>query len=177
MAVNRWSRSERCRMRCFTHPLVGEHGFTLTELIVAIVVVGLIGSAGITVYLGTQRSWAGSAALADVQRDAAFAMDIMVRGIRSASSVDIAAGADSMDVIFRTGTSDSVGATYYVDDQDRLIDMSGRVLVANVDSIRFWSSDGKTVNMDITLRHDLATPDRATDDQAILVSTSVVCRN
>lgn len=160
-----------------TEHLHDERGFTMPELIVAMLVVGLVAVAGVTAYIGTMRSWEGTAALADVQRDASFAVEVITRNTRGANEVTIDADGDSMEVVFETSTTDSVGARFYLDDQNRLVDINGTVLVTDVDSLLFSSIDGKALNIDITLKNDLDTPDRTTDDQAVLISSTVVCRN
>lgn len=160
-----------------TLPLRDERGFTLAELVVAMAVSVLIVVPCISVYLATLDSWEGTAALADVQRDAWFVVNRISRTARAASEVNIDGRVDSMDIVFHTPSGDSIGGRYYVDAQNQLVDLNGVVLVRDVDSVRFSSSDGKTVNMDITLRDAMGTPDCGADDQSVLLSSSVVCRN
>ncbi len=154
----------------------GQRGFTLTELIVSIGVTLVVILAGVVTYIGTIHSWEGTASLTRLQREASFAMEIMVRDVRDASSCDISGGGDSLTVYFWTGTVDSVIAIYYLDDQDRLIDMDGTVLVTEVDSLGFTAAGG-TVNIDVLLKDKMETPGESQDDQAILMSSSVACRN
>jgi type II secretory pathway pseudopilin PulG len=154
----------------------GQGGFTLTELIVSIGVTLVVILAGVVTYLGTIHSWEGTASLTRIQREASFAMEVMVRDIRDASSCDISAAGDSLTVYFWTGTVDSVIAVYYLDDQDRLIDMDGTVLVTEVDSLGF-SAAGSTVNIDVLLKDEMETPEASQDDQAVLISSTVACRN
>ena len=68
----------------------------MPELVIAMIVVGLIAGAGVTAYIGTMRSWEGTAALADVQRDASFAMEVITRNTRGASEVNIDAAIHSL---------------------------------------------------------------------------------
>ena len=154
----------------------GQGGFSLMELIVSIGVTIVVILAGVVTYIGTIHSWEGTASLTRLQREASFAMEVMVRDVRNASSCDISGGGDSLTVYFWTGTVDSVIAIYYLDDQDRLIDMDGTVLVTEVDSLGFTTA-GSTVNIDVLLKDRMETPDESQDDQAILMSSSVACRN
>jgi Tfp pilus assembly protein PilW len=144
---------------------------------VAVAITGLIVAPCVTVYLATQDSWAGTAALADVQRDAWFVIDLISRNTRGASAVNIPGRVDSMEVVFHTSSGDSVVGRYYVDGQNRLVDINGTVLVRDVDTVCFTSADGKTVNMDVTLTDGMGTPTCGADDQSVLLSSSVVCRN
>lgn len=153
-----------------------QQGFTLTELMIAVGVMGLVVAPCVSVYLATTHSWQGTAALADVQRDAAFATEVMVRAIRPASEVRVGARPDSMEVVFHRAAGDSVGARYYVNQDRQLVDINGIVLVEGVDSVVFAISGG-IVSIDITLTDDSGTPLRWTDDQSVLMSSSVVCRN
>ncbi len=151
-------------------------GFTLAELSIAVAAMSLVILPCVSIYTATTRSWEGTAALAEIQRDASFAVDVMVRSIREASDVVVGVRPDSMDVIYHGTYGDSIGARYYVNDEDQLVDMNGMVLVEGVDSAVF-SRDGAVVSIDITLASDSGTPLRWTDDQAVLMSSSVVCRN
>jgi hypothetical protein len=130
----------------------------------------------VSVYIATTRSWQGTEALAEVQRDASFAMDVMTRQIREASSVVIGASPDSIEVMFRGDAGDTVGARYYVNGEHQLVDINGTVLVNGVESLVF-AREGSALNIDVTLTDDSGTPDRWTDDQSVLMSSSVVCRN
>jgi hypothetical protein len=155
----------------------GEGGFTLAELLVAAVVSALIVAPCVTVYLATLDSWEGTAALADTQRDAWFVIDRIVRTTRGASEVDISGRVDSMEVVLHRATGDTVVARYYVDSQGDLVDKNGVVLVRNVDSISFANASAGGVDIDVTLTHEMGTPQCYTDDQSVLLSSSVICRN
>jgi Tfp pilus assembly protein PilW len=156
----------------------GEKGLTLVELTVMMGVVVTVLAAGITTYLGTTRSWEGTATLAEAQRDASLAMEIMTRAVRSGTQVSIGPAGDSLAVTLWTGSTDSLLATYYHDDSGcgYLRDMSGNALVAGLDSLLFTSSDGRTVNLDVVIRRDRGTAEPS-DDQAVLMSSTVTCRN
>ncbi len=156
--------------------LRSQRGLTLIELSIATAIMALVVTPCVSIYIATTRSWEGTEALANVQRDASFAVDVMVRSIRGASRVDVSVRPDSMDVIFRGTAGDSVGARYYVNGQNELVDINGEVIVEGVDSAVF-SLDGSVVSIDITLTDDSGTPFRWTDDQSVLMSSSVVCRN
>ena len=153
-----------------------ERGFTLTELLITLSLVGVGMAAAFAAYLGSIRSWEGTARLADLQRDAGLTARIITREVREGSEVVIGAGADSIAIYYDTGSSDSLAAEFVLDAQGRLIDLSGDVVATGVDSLVFSSADGKTVNMDVLLRGDMGTA-MVGDDQVVLVSSTAVCRN
>ena len=128
-------------------------------------------------YVGTVRSWRGTAALADIQREGSLAVEVIAREIRPGSRVTIDGDADSLSVFFQAGSGDSLIAAFYLDDSGNVLDVDGGTVTTGVDSIRFTSADSRSVNIDIWLSNDVGTPDRSTDDQAVLMSTTAVCRN
>lgn len=153
----------------------GQAGFTITEMIVWVAVAVVVLAAGLTSYLGSRRSWETTASLARIQRDGSVAMEMMARAIRHGSAVEVVG--DSLNVYYWTGSTDSLLGTFYLDDGGDLRDVAGVSIASDVDSIRFVTSDNHTVNIDLYLREDMSTPDRSTDDQMVLISTTSVCRN
>jgi Tfp pilus assembly protein FimT len=151
-------------------------GFTLIELMFWAAVSVAVIAAGVAAYVGTSRSWRGTESLARIQRECCLAMEIMTHGIREGTRVDVER-ADSVNVYYSLGSSDSLVAAYFLDDENRLVDQNGVVLVSDVDSLHFGSADGKVTDIDIHLRDTMGTPDVASDDQTVLMSSSAVCRN
>ncbi|MBM3307875.1 MAG: hypothetical protein FJY74_06085 [Candidatus Eisenbacteria bacterium] len=156
-------------------PARAQAGFSIVEMIAMIAVTATVIGAGIATYVGTLRSWQGTAGLAHIQREASLAMDVVTRSIREASSVIVAGDGDSLNVYYETAGGESLGAVYYRGGCS-LLDANGDVVVPNVSSVGF-TSDGRTVNIDITLVDDRGTPDNTSDDQMTLMSSSVSCRN
>jgi hypothetical protein len=127
-------------------------------------------------YEGTVRSWRGTAALLDIQRDASLGVELIQRSVRSACRVDIAAG-DSLEFYHRTiAGSETLAGRFYLDGAGCVKDINGTVLASKVDSLRF-SMTGNALNVDLTLKDDVGTTERCTDDQAVLFSSSIVPRN
>lgn len=156
-------------------PARSQAGFSIVEMMAMIAVTATVIGAGVATYIGTVRSWQGTAGLAHIQREASLAMDIVTRSIREASSVIVAGDGDSLNVYYESGGGEVLGAVYYVGGCS-LLDMNGDVVVPNVSAVAF-STDGRTVNIDITLVDDRGTPDNTSDDQMTLMSSSVSCRN
>jgi len=158
-------------------PLANRRGVTIIEPLVATIASLSVIIAIIMVYGSTIRSWHQTAALAGVQRDASLAIETMSRDIRPGSYVSIT-GADSLEVLRGSGgPGDSTIAVYHVDAGGDLLNSDGTVVVSNVDSLVFTSADNRTVNIDLVLRDDMQSPNRSTDDQALLMSSTVSCRN
>lgn len=157
-------------------PLKGRRGISLIEPVVATAASAGVVLAVITVYVSTIRSWEGTAALADVQREASLAMEVMTKNIRPGSMVSITGG-DSIEVFLRLDGGDSLIARYYLDTAGNLRDNADNVVTTAVESLAFSSPDNQQVNIDVVLKNDMETPDRSTDDQSALVSSTVICRN
>lgn len=169
-----WPKTVRGAM---AGPMRGTRGFTLLEVPVAIAAtVGVIASIFV-IYLASLHSWSGTTALAGIQREASLAMEMMTHDVRPGSGFTIGSGGDSLEVTYWTGSVDSVIARFYRDANGNLRDISGSVLTTRVDSLAFSAAGAKTVNIDLIVRNDLGTTDTAADDQVVVVSSTVVCRN
>lgn len=155
----------------------GDGGFTLTELMIAAGLSVAVIAAVVVAYSGTVRSWQTTAAYANIQREASLAVEVMARSIRPGSNVVIGSGGDSLAVVLNTGSGDSTIAAFTLDEDGRIVDINGSVVTTRVDSLGFSSADQKTVNIDLVLRDDIGTVDRITDDQAVYISTTAICRN
>jgi type II secretory pathway pseudopilin PulG len=155
----------------------GSAGFTLTELLIAAGLSVAVIAAVVVAYSGTVRSWQTTAAYANIQREASLAVEVMARSIRPGSNVIIGSGGDSLAVVLNTDGADSTIAVFHLDGQGNIVDMNGAVVTTRVDSLGFTSADQKTVNIDLVLRDDIGTADRLTDDQAVEMSTTAICRN
>ncbi|MBN2565627.1 MAG: hypothetical protein JXB46_07950 [Candidatus Eisenbacteria bacterium] len=168
--------SDRTLLERIVRPLRGRRGISLIEPVVATAASAGVVLAVITVYVSTIRSWEGTAALADVQREASLAMEVMTRNIRPGSTVSIAGG-DSIEVFLRLdGGADSLIARYYLDTAGNLRDNADNIVTTRVDSLGFTSPDNQTVNIDVVLKNEMD-GDRASDDQSVLMSSTVICRN
>jgi len=149
----------------------------MTELLVVVGLAGVGVAAAFAAYLGSLRSWEGTARLADLQREASVAMSVMTREVREATDVDIGVGGDSLNIYYYTGSFDSLTASFRLDGQGQIVDISGGTLTDNVDSLWVSSPDGRTVHIDLYMSSDMGTAQVTSDDQSVLVSSSVVCRN
>lgn len=154
----------------------GNRGFTLTEVLIVAGVSIAVALAAAVAYQGTVRSWRGTAALLELQRDASLGIELVQNRARAANRIDVSAAGDSIDVYYETAGGESLAGRYYVDASGYLRDLNGTALAAGVDSLGF-TQNGGTLNIDMILKNDIGTPNRTTDDQAVFISSSVVCRN
>ncbi len=155
----------------------GQSGFTLTELLIWAGVAISVMIAATASYIGTTKSWNGTAALTRIQMDGSLAVEMMAGGIRRGSTVTVGSGGDSLSVYYWTGSVDSLVARYHLDAGGRLMDITGFEIASDVDSVRFHAVGTKVVNVDLYLRDDRNTADHPGDDLPVVLSSTVVCRN
>ena len=82
--------------------LLGEGGFTIIELmIVAAVSIAVVLSV-VVAYVGSVRSWNGTAGLLEIQREASLGVESIQNAVRPASNLEVAPGAfgDSLEVFW-----------------------------------------------------------------------------
>ena len=77
-----------------------QKGFSLIEMMVVVVILGLIVLGLVTLFTGGAKSWVAGQSQLEAQRNARQAMDRMVREIREAS--DIIASSTSLEINFNT---------------------------------------------------------------------------
>lgn len=153
----------------------GNGGFTLPEVLLAALLAIAALAAGFAAYGGTLRSFDGTATLADLQREASTAVEVIARDIRSGSSVTVGAGGDSLNVYYYTGSYDSLAARYSLDGNNQVVNIDGVALIEQVSSLDFSSADGRVVNIDVLLEDTRRAG--AGDDIHVLMSSTVACRN
>ncbi|MFH1689128.1 MAG: prepilin-type N-terminal cleavage/methylation domain-containing protein [Candidatus Eisenbacteria bacterium] len=159
--------------------LAGQSGFTLTEVMIVAAISIVVIMAVAVAYEGTVRSWNGTAALLEIQREASLGMEAIQNNVRPASSILVWPGvnSDSLQVFYPTLTGESLAARYNLDGNGNLIDINGTTVAANIDSIRFTLQGGTALHIDVWLRSDIGTPERTTDDQNVFISSTAVIRN
>ncbi len=162
-------------MRSRIRAASGNGGFTLPEVLIAsLLAVGAL-AAGFALYGGTVRSFDGTATLAELQREASMAVEVIARDVRSGSSVTVGGGGDSLNVYYYTGSFDSLAASFHLDGSHHLIDIAGRALAERVSSLDFSSADGRVVNIDVLVEDTRRAGNG--DDIHVLMSSTVACRN
>ena len=139
-------------------------GFTLIEMMVVVVILGLIVLGLVTFFTGGAKSWVAGQSQLEAQRNARQAMDIMVREIREASEVTTN---NDTEIIFDTPWV--TGITYEL--LSNTINRNNIPLINNVSNLDFdypslskvhillevdVDNDGKsdiTLNTDVNLRN------------------------
>jgi len=129
-------------------------GFSLIELMVVVVILGLIVLGLVTFFTGGARSWISGQSQLEAQRNARQAMDIMVREIREASNIK--ENSTSYKIIFRTPWVINDLEYSWTGNTWEPIYKKGTVppLINNVQSLTFKyfdSSDGEITTLPITV--------------------------
>jgi len=141
-----------------------KEGFSLIEMMVVVVILGLIVLGLVTFFTGGAKSWVAGQSQLEAQRNARQAMDIMVREIREASEVTTK---NDIKIVFDTPWV--TGITYEL--LSNTINRNNIPLINNVSNLDFdypslskvhillevdVDNDGKpdiTLNTDVNLRN------------------------
>ena len=107
-----------------------QKGFSLIEMMVVVVILGLIVLGLVTFFTGGAKSWVAGQSQLEAQRNARQAMDIMVREIREASEVTTK---DDTKIIFDTPWV--TGITYEL--LSNTINRNNIPLINNVSNLDF----------------------------------------
>jgi len=122
-----------------------QKGFSLIEMMVVVVILGLIVLGLVTFFTGGARSWMSGQSQLEAQRNARQAMDIMVREIREGDSITSGSNATSITVNYLTlGKSPvtyslSLGTTTIKRGNIPLIN---NVLLNGEDIFQYYNSNG-----------------------------------
>jgi len=164
------------RVRNMSARLEGHGGFTITELLVASIIAGIILLAVISIYITSMQAWDRSGARLALQRTGDLAVESIVSDIRDGTRVEITNGGTAMTIYRATAIGDSVLAFYQLVD-DEVRNGSGTVLAEDVTELVFTSGNGVKVRVEMSLYDDPGTPALTTDDESIHLETVAVCRN
>ncbi|MBD3368116.1 MAG: prepilin-type N-terminal cleavage/methylation domain-containing protein [Candidatus Eisenbacteria bacterium] len=151
-------------------------GFTITELLVASIIAGVILLAVMSIYLTSMQAWDRSGARLALQRRGDLAMERIVSDIRDGSRVEITNGGTTMAIYRATASGDSLVGNYLLVD-DELKNGSGTVLAEGLTELAFTSGNGVKVRIEMSLYDNAGTPTLTTDDESIQLETVAVCRN
>ena len=138
-------------------------GFSLIEMMVVVVILGVIVLGLVTFFTGGTKSWVAGQYQLTAQRNARQAMDIMVREIREGDS--IASGSNATSITINYLTLGKSPVTYSL--SGTTISRGGNPLINNVKTLDFTYPDASKVhiilevnvdndeNPDITLNTDV----------------------
>jgi len=144
-------------------------GFSLIEMMVVVVILGLIVLGLVTFFTGGVRSWISGQSQLEAQRNARQAMDIMVREIREGESVSSGTATSVTVNIPALGSSSAYSVIYKLSGNiiEREVNLVSSPLINNVKTLSFISTDPSKVhiilevdvdadgNPDITLDTDI----------------------
>jgi len=122
-----------------------QKGFSLIEMMVVVVILGLIVLGLVTFFTGGAKSWVAGQSQLTAQRNARQAMDRMVREIREAS--DIIASSTSLEINFNTPWSINLKYSWSGNKWDPIL-RGTNPLINNVQSLTFayFDSNDSSVN-------------------------------
>ena len=115
-----------------------QRGFSLIEMMVVVVILGVIVLGLVTFFTGGAKSWVAGQSQLEAQRNARQAMDRMVREIREAS--DIIASSTSSEINFNTPWSTNLKYSWLGDTWDPILEGTNP-LINNVQSLTFTYFD------------------------------------
>ena len=123
-----------------------QKGFSLIEMMVVVVILGLIVLGLVTFFTGGAKSWVAGQSQLEAQRNARQAMDIMVREIREASNI-IATSTSSEEINFNTPWSNNLKYLWLGEKWDPILRGTTNTLINNVQSLTFSYFDNLDVEV------------------------------
>ena len=124
-----------------------QKGFSLIEMMVVVVILGLIVLGLVTFFTGGAKSWVAGQSQLTAQRNARQAMDIMVREIREASDI-IDTSTSSKEINFNTPGSNNLKYSWG-DKWDPILRGTTNTLINNVLSLTFTYFDNSEPPVEI----------------------------
>lgn len=124
---------------------INRKGFSLIEMMVALGILSLIIIGLVTFFSGGTRAWVTGQYQLEAQRNARFAMDIMVKEIREASDI-IASSTSSKEINFNTPWITNLKYSWSGNEGDPIL-RGTNALINNVQSLTFtyFDSGGNSV--------------------------------
>jgi prepilin-type N-terminal cleavage/methylation domain-containing protein len=150
------------------HYKLNQKGFSLIEMMVVVVILGLIVLGLVTFFTGGAKSWVAGQSQLEAQRNARQAMDIMVREIIEGDSIASGSNATSITINYLASFGKSP-VTYSL--SSTTISRDGNPLINDVKTLNFTYPDASKV-------HILLEVDVDNDGKAdITLNTDVNLRN
>jgi len=156
---------KKCLNRIFFNK---NKGFSLIELMVVVVIIGLIVLGLVTFFTGGARSWITGQSQLKAQREARQAMDRMVREIREGSSIASGSNATSITIDYLASFGKSA-VNYNL--TGSVISRDSNVFIDNVKSLNFTYPDASKVHILLEVDVD------EDDNPDITLNTDVNLRN
>ena len=131
-----------------------QKGFSLIEMMVVVVVLGVIVLGLVTFFTGGTKSWVSGQYQLTAQRNARQAMDRMVREIREASDI-IASSTSSIEINFNTPWNTDLKYSWSGDEGDPIL-RGTNPLINDVQSLIFKYFDALDIEVVPTLSDETA---------------------
>jgi len=150
-----------------------QKGFSLIEMMVVVVILGLIVLGLVTFFTGGAKSWVAGQSQLKAQREARQAIDRMVREIREGNNFVIGGGNDSVTISYLPSFGkDSITYKLSVGDViEREVNSVPSRLINNVKTLSFTSVDSSKVHIILEVDVD------EDDNPDITLNTDVNLRN
>jgi len=130
---------------------MNQRGFTLTELLISIAVIGMIMATIFTLQQQGQLAYLWGAARVEVQQNARLALDIMTRELRSAQSLT-SVGANCNTTGANTITfNDSGGTSVTYAVSGTALQRSDTDMIGGLESLKIWCYDSTGYTLTSTL--------------------------
>ena len=123
---------------------INKKGFSLIELMVTVVILGLIVLGLVTFFTGGARSWIAGHSQLEAQRNARQAIDQMVRQIREANKIYSASRSD--EIYFHTPFDGDISFSLLGRDLKR----NNNIMIGNVQGLVFTYLDNSGTTVDPT---------------------------
>jgi prepilin-type N-terminal cleavage/methylation domain-containing protein len=143
-------------------------GFSLIEMMVVVVILGLIVLGLVTFFTGGARSWVAGQSQLEAQRNARQAMDIMVREIIEGDGIASGSNATSITINYLASFGKSP-VTYSL--TDTTINRDGNPLINDVKTLNFAYPDASKVHILLEVDVD------KDNNPDIILNTDVNLRN
>jgi len=124
--------------------LINKKGFSLIEMMVVVVILGLIVLGLVTFFTGGARSWVVGQSQLEAQRNARQVMDIMVREIREGNSFTISTDKKSIKISYPTSFGKGP-VTYSL--SSTTVNRDGSTVIKNVKTLEFTFTDSSKVHI------------------------------
>lgn len=145
-----------------------QKGFSLIEMMVVVVILGLIVLGLVTFFTGGTKSWVAGQSQLKAQREARQAMDRMVREIREGNSFTISTDNKSITISYPTSFGKS-SVTYSL--SSTTISRDGSPVINNVKTLEFTPTGSSKVHIILEVDVD----DDGNPD--IILNTDINLRN
>lgn len=177
-------------MKIMTKKKIDKNGFTLIELMVVVVILGLITLGAVTFFSGGIRSWISGQFQLAAQRDARIALDRMVKEIREGDELDNNSDSDTIIINYNVLSEDTLTYSWPGTSGESLTRKSGTgpsaAFLDNVHSLSFvylnkagveMTNESNASKILINLQVDLDGDASTGGNPDIILDTEVNLRN